>query len=46
MNSRNNKTSDPHGLLLNLTHKANLKRTDKNAALSILSIYYAWRNIK
>ena len=46
MNSRNNKTSDPHGLLLNVTHKANLKRTDKNTALSIFSIYYTWRNIK
>ena len=29
MNSRNSKTSDPHRLLLNLTDKINLKRSDK-----------------
>ena len=30
MNPKNNKTSDPHGLLLNLTGKINLKRSDKS----------------
>ena len=29
MNSENDKTSDPHGLLFNLTDKINLKRSDK-----------------
>ena len=29
MNSENNKTSDPHSLLLNLTDKINLERSDK-----------------
>ena len=28
MNSKNSETSDPHRLLLNLTDKINLKRTD------------------
>ena len=45
MNSKNSKTSDPHGLLLNLTDKINLKRSDKYVALSILSIYYTWKYI-
>ena len=46
MNSKNSKTSDPHRLLLNLTDKINLKRSDKYFALSNLSIHYAWKNIK
>ena len=46
MNSGNSKTSDPHGLLLNLSDKINLKRKDKYVALSNLSIYYTWKNIK
>ena len=29
MNTKNSKTSDPHRLLLNLTDKINLKRSDK-----------------
>ena len=46
MNSGNSKTSDPHRLLLNLSDKINLKRSDKCVALSNLSIYYTLRNIK
>ena len=46
MNSENSKTSDPHRLLLNLTDKINLKRSDQYVALSNLSIYYTWKNIK
>ena len=38
-NSENSKTSDPHRLLLNLTDKTNLKRSDENVTLSNLSIY-------
>ena len=41
MNYENNKTPDPHRLLLNLTDKINLKRSDQYVALSNLSIYYA-----
>ena len=40
MNSRNSKTSDPHRLLLNLSEKTNLKRSDKYVALSNISIHY------
>ena len=46
MNSKNSKTSDPHRLLLNLTDKTDLRRKDKYIALSNLSIYYTWKNIK
>ena len=46
MKSKNSKTSDPHRLLLNLTDKIDLKRKDKYIALSNLSIYYIWKNIK
>ena len=46
MNSVNNKTSDPHRLLLNLSDEINLKRSDKYVALSNLSIQYARKNIK
>ena len=46
MNSENSKTSDPHRLLLNLPDKINLNRSYKYVALSNLSIYYTWENIK
>ena len=46
MNSKNSKTSDLQRLLLNLTYKIDLKRKDKYIALSNLSIYYTWKNIK
>ena len=42
MNSKNSETSDPHRLLLNLTDKMNLKRSDKYVALSNHTIYYLW----
>ena len=46
MNSKNSKTSDPQRLLLNLSDKINLKRGDKYVALSNLSTYNTWKNIK
>ena len=42
----NSKTSNPHRLLLILSDKINLKRKDKYVALSNLSIYYTWKNVK
>ena len=45
-NFKNSKTADPHRLLLNLTEKINLKRSDKYVALSNLSIYYTCKNTK
>ena len=44
MISENSKTSDPHILLLNLLDKINLKL--KFVALSNVSVYYTWKNIK
>ena len=38
MNSKTSKTSDSHKLLLNLTDKINLKRSDKYVALSNLNL--------
>ena len=46
MNSENSKISDTHTLSLNLSDKIDLKRSDKYVALSNLSIYYKWENIK
>ena len=46
MNFKNSEASVLHRLLLNLTDKINLKRSDKYVALSNLSIYYTWKNIK
>ena len=46
LNSENSGTSDSHRLLLNLTDKTDLTTSDEYAALSSLSIYYIWKNIK
>ena len=45
LNSKNCKT-DPHRLLLSLLDKIDLKRSDKDIALSNLSLNYTWKNIK
>ena len=46
MNSENSKTSKPHVLVLKLTNKLDLRIGKKVIALSNLSIYYTWKNIK
>ena len=46
MNSDNSKTSKPYILKLKLTSKLNLRLGEKVIALSNLSIYYTWKNIK
>ena len=46
MNSENSKTSKPHILKLKLTDKLDLRLDKKVIALSNLSIYYTWNNIK
>ena len=46
MNSQNSQTSEPHILILKLTDKLDLRRGEKIIALSNLSIYYTWKNIK
>ena len=44
MNSENSKTPKPHVLILKLTNK--LRIGEKIIALSNLSIYCTWKNIK
>ena len=46
MKSENSKISEPHVLILKLTDKLDLRRGEKIIALSNLSIYYTWKNIK
>ena len=46
INSKNSNTSDFNKLLLNLSEKINLKRSDKYVPLSNLSIYYPLKNFK
>ena len=45
INTENGRTSEYHVLLLNLTNKIDLS-SEKTVALSNLSIYYTWKNIK
>ena len=46
MNSENSKTSKSYVFALKLTNKLDLRIGEKVIALSNLSIYYTWRNIK
>ena len=46
MNSENSKMSKPYVLIVKLTEKLGLTRGQKSIALSNLSIYYTWKNIK
>ena len=46
MNSESIKTFDHNRLLINLTDKIDLRRKERYIALSNLSIYYTWKNIK
>ena len=46
MNFENSKTSKPHVLILQLTDKLDVRRGEQTVALSSLSTYYTWKNIK
>ena len=46
INSENSKSSEYHVLALRLTDKLDLRRGQKTVALSNLSIYYTWKNVK
>ena len=46
MNSENSRTSEYHVLVLKVADKLDLRRGQKSVALSNLSIYYTWKNIK
>ena len=46
INSENRRTSEYHVLVLNLNDKLDLRGGQETVALSNLSIYYTWKNIK
>ena len=46
MNSENSKTSEHRVLVFKLTDKLDLRGSQKTVALSNLSIYYTWKNVK
>ena len=46
MNSENSRTFEYHVIVLKLADKLDLRRGQKSVALSNLSIYYTWKNIK
>ena len=46
MNSKISQTSELHVLILKFTDKLDLRRAENRIALSNLSIYYTWKNIK
>ena len=46
MNSENSRTSEYNILVLKFTDKSDLRRGQKIVAVSNLSIYYTWKNIK
>ena len=46
MNSENSRTSQTHVLILLLTDKLDLRRDEKTIALSNISVYNTWKNIK
>ena len=46
MNSENSRTPEPHILKLKLTDKLDLRLDKKVIALSNVSMYYTWNNIK
>ena len=45
-NSENSQTSRPNVLILNLIDNIDLRKGEKSIALSNLSKYYKWKNIK
>ena len=46
MNSASSKTSDSQRILLDLSDKINLERSNKCVALWNLRTYYTWKNIQ
>ena len=46
LNSESSRNPKPHVLMLKLTNKLDLRIGQKTIALSNLSIYYTWKNIK
>ena len=46
MNTENNKTTEPHKFVLNLSKRLDLRSSIKHVALQNLSIYYTRKNIR
>ena len=46
MNSENSRNSQTHVLILLLTDKLDIRRDEKTIALSNISVYNTWKNIK
>ena len=46
MNTLNSKTNESNNFPYQFTDKLNLRNPNKNMALTNLSIYYTWKNIK
>ena len=46
MDSENSRTSEYHVLVLKLTNKLDLRRSQKTVALPNLSMYYTWKEVK
>ena len=46
MNTLNSKKNESNKFMYPFTHKLNLENPNKNIALTNLSIYYTWTNIK
>ena len=46
MNSENSRTFEYNAVVLKIVDKLDLRRGKKSIALSNLSIYYTWKNIK
>ena len=46
MKSKNSQTSKAQILILKFTDKLDMRRCENRIALSNLSIYYTWKNIK
>ena len=46
MDSKNSQPSKSHSLIIKFTHKLDLSGGENRIALSNLSIYYTWKNIK
>ena len=45
MDTENSKMNEPHKLVLNLSRRLNLRRSNKHYALQNLFVYYIWKNI-
>ena len=46
MNSKNSKTNEPYKFKYDFIDKLDLRNPNKNIALTNLSIYYTWKNVK